>query len=95
MSAQIRGQFASEIRRCGYADRIVSVEPLSQAHSQLLQSSPGDSLWDAYPRCALGDLNGSRYQYWGEFSKQFHSEHDWKHIEMLHLNQRIRGSTQT
>lgn len=53
-----KGQFASEIRQCGYANRIVSFEPLSQAHGQLLQSSAGDSMWEAYPRCALGDHNG-------------------------------------
>lgn len=53
-----KGQFASEIRHCGYAGRIVSFEPLSQAHGQLLQFSAGDSMWEAYPRCALGDHNG-------------------------------------
>ena len=53
-----KGQFASEIRHCGYAGRIVSFEPLSQAHGQLLQSSVGDSMWEAYTRCALGDHNG-------------------------------------
>jgi len=52
------GQFASEIRRCGYAGRIVSFEPLSSAHGELLQTSAGDSKWDAYPRCAIGDTNG-------------------------------------
>ena len=52
------GQFASEIRHCGYAGRIVSFEPLSQAHGQLLQSSAEDHLWDVYPRCALGDHHG-------------------------------------
>lgn len=52
------GQFASDIRHWGYADRIVSFEPLSQAHSELLQSSEGDPLWDVYPRCALGDHIG-------------------------------------
>jgi len=52
------GQFASEIRLCGYEGRIVSFEPLSRAHSQLLQSSDGDSMWEAYQRCALGDHNG-------------------------------------
>jgi FkbM family methyltransferase len=52
------GQFASEIRHCGYAGRIVSFEPLSQAHGHLRQSSAGDSKWEAYPRCALGDHNG-------------------------------------
>lgn len=53
-----KGQFASEIRQFGYTGRIVSFEPLSQAHGQLLQASAGDSMWEAYPRCALGDHNG-------------------------------------
>ena len=53
-----KGQFASEIRHCGFAGRIVSFEPLSQAHCELLQSSAADPMWDAYPRCALGDHNG-------------------------------------
>ncbi len=53
-----KGQFASEIRQCGYAGRIVSFEPISQAHGELLQSSAEDSMWEAYPRCALGDHNG-------------------------------------
>jgi FkbM family methyltransferase len=52
------GQFASEIRQCGYAGRIVSFEPLSQAHGELLQSCAEDHFWDAYPRCALGDHDG-------------------------------------
>lgn len=52
------GQFASEIRQCGYAGRIVSFEPLSSAHSVLMQASAGEPMWDAYPRCALGDHNG-------------------------------------
>jgi len=53
-----KGQFASEIRDCGYMGKIVSFEPLSQAHSELLQSSASDPLWEAYPRCALGDHDG-------------------------------------
>lgn len=53
-----KGQFASEIRHCGYVGRIVSFEPLSQAHGELLQSNAGDPKWDAYPRCALGDHDG-------------------------------------
>lgn len=52
-----KGQFASEIRQCGYMGRIVSFEPLSQAHAELLQSGMGDPLWDIYPRCALGNQN--------------------------------------
>jgi FkbM family methyltransferase len=53
-----KGQFALEIRHHGYAGRIMSFEPLSRAHGQLLQSSMGDPMWDAYPCCALGDQNG-------------------------------------
>lgn len=53
-----RGQFGSEIRQGGYTGRIVSFEPLSQAHSELLLASAADSMWEAYPRCALGDHSG-------------------------------------
>lgn len=53
------GQFASHIRQCGYAGKIVSFEPLSSAHGVLMQSCTSDSKWDAYPRCALGDYIGS------------------------------------
>ena len=52
------GQFACEIRQGGYTGRIVSFEPLSHAHSKLLLSSAKDSMWEVYPRCALGDHNG-------------------------------------
>lgn len=53
-----QGQFASEIRRSGYTGYIVSFEPLSDAYGNLLQTSHGDTRWDIYPRCALGDHNG-------------------------------------
>ncbi|MFZ2541982.1 MAG: FkbM family methyltransferase [Gallionella sp.] len=53
-----KGQFATEIRQCGYTGKIVSFEPLSQAHGELLQASAGDLNWDAYPRCALGNHDG-------------------------------------
>jgi len=53
-----KGQFASEIRHWGYTGKIVSFEPLSQAHGELLQSSAADPMWEAYPRCALGDHIG-------------------------------------
>jgi len=52
------GQFASEIREGGYTGKIVSFEPLSRAHSELLLSSAADPMWEAHPRCALGDHNG-------------------------------------
>jgi len=53
-----KGQFASEIRHWGYGGKIVSFEPLSQVHGELLRSSAGDPLWEVCPRCALGDHNG-------------------------------------
>jgi FkbM family methyltransferase len=53
-----RGQFGTDIRQGGYMGKIVSFEPLSQAHRELLSASAADSMWEAYPRCALGDHNG-------------------------------------
>lgn len=53
-----KGQFASEIRRCGYAGNIVSFEPLSDAHERLMQASRDDGKWEVFPRCALGDHDG-------------------------------------
>ncbi len=52
------GQFANEVRAGGYSGRIVSFEPLSSAHSRLLQVSSGDTAWHVHPRCALGDRLG-------------------------------------
>lgn len=53
-----KGQFASEVRQYGYAGRIVSFEPLSSAHGELVKASAGDPGWDVYPRCALGGSIG-------------------------------------
>lgn len=52
------GQFAKELRAGGYSGRIISFEPLTAAHLQLLHESNGDSAWDVHPRCALGDRLG-------------------------------------
>jgi len=52
------GQFAMAIRRAGYRRRIVSFEPLPDAHEALLQASSMDPLWDVFERCALGDGEG-------------------------------------
>jgi FkbM family methyltransferase len=52
------GQFAKSLRRAGYANRLVSFEPLSTAHAQLLRASRGDSQWDIAPRVAIGDHDG-------------------------------------
>jgi len=49
------GQFARALRRAGYTQRLVSFEPLSIAHVQLLQASRNDSKWEIAPRAAIGD----------------------------------------
>jgi FkbM family methyltransferase len=52
------GQFSKELRAGNYSGRIVSFEPLTTAHCQLLQASKADSLWQVHSRCALGDQLG-------------------------------------
>lgn len=52
------GQFAKELRAGGYSGRIVSFEPLTTAHRQLLQASKNDSAWHVHSRCAVGDRLG-------------------------------------
>jgi FkbM family methyltransferase len=53
-----QGQFAADIRRRGYGGKIVSFEPLSEAHGKLLTASAGDGQWEIFSRCALGDHDG-------------------------------------
>lgn len=52
------GQFARALRAAGYKDRLVSFEPLSAAHAQLLRASRQDALWEVAPRAAIGDHEG-------------------------------------
>jgi FkbM family methyltransferase len=40
------GQFATQLRRAGYAGRIVSVEPLSGAFAELRRRAEDDKRWD-------------------------------------------------
>lgn len=53
-----RGQYAQLLREFGYAGRIVSFEPLSSAHAQLIAASRKDPLWGIAPRTAIGDIDG-------------------------------------
>jgi FkbM family methyltransferase len=52
------GQFASELRLIGYKGRMVSFEPLSVAHRELMQKPNRDSQWQIHPRTAIGDFDG-------------------------------------
>lgn len=52
------GQFAKSLRSAGYTRRLISFEPLSTAHAQLLQASRNDAQWEIAPRTAIGDHEG-------------------------------------
>ena len=52
------GQFAMAIREAGYEGRLVSFEPLQEAHAELLQASGGDPEWVIAPRVAIGADEG-------------------------------------
>lgn len=52
------GQYAKNLRELGYTGKIVSFEPLSSAHSQLIAESKNDASWIIAPRAAIGDKDG-------------------------------------
>jgi FkbM family methyltransferase len=52
------GQFATGLREAGYRGKILSFEPLSSAHAQLVDRSRHDPMWDVFPRAALGSEDG-------------------------------------
>ncbi len=54
-----KGQFALELRNAGYKNRILSFEPLSEAHKVLTQASEKDPLWDVFDRGAIGNQDGT------------------------------------
>jgi FkbM family methyltransferase len=51
------GMYARQLRRLGFAGRIVSFEPLSGAFAQLELAAGGDPLWECR-RAALGSFDG-------------------------------------
>ena len=52
------GQFAKKLRRVGYSGKIVSFEPLSDAHAMLVDNSAYDKEWIVHEQSAVGDTNG-------------------------------------
>ncbi len=52
------GQFAVGLRHAGYKGQIVSFEPLSAVHAQLMRNSKRDKNWKIGPQVALGDSEG-------------------------------------
>ncbi len=53
-----RGQFARNLFKAGYGGRIVSFEPLAEAHGRLQAAAAGKANWQVYRRCALGPRSG-------------------------------------
>lgn len=53
------GEYALLTRKDGYRGRIVSFEPLPEAHRQLEEAARSDPLWTIHPRCALGSAPGT------------------------------------
>jgi FkbM family methyltransferase len=52
------GQYAETLYKLGYKHRIVSFEPLSDAHAILSKISAKYPAWDVAERCALGNEDG-------------------------------------
>lgn len=53
------GGYARFIRNGGYAGRILSFEPLQEAHAALTHAAQHDSDWRVFDRMALGDKDGA------------------------------------
>jgi len=53
------GQYATMVRRAGFLGKIISFEPLAEAHSKLRQAAASDPLWTVAPRMALGNHEGT------------------------------------
>lgn len=51
------GQYATELRSTGYDRRLLSIEPLAEAHRQLAAQAADDPLWDT-EQLAVGDSEG-------------------------------------
>ena len=52
------GQFAVEILDNGFNGEIISFEPLSKAHSELVKNSKKYNNWTIYPKSAIGNTDG-------------------------------------
>lgn len=53
------GQFAKSLMKAGYAQKILSFEPLSAAYRQLIVNAQKYRQWQVFERCAIGDFDGT------------------------------------
>lgn len=49
------GQFAKDLINYGYKNKIISFEPIKEAHQKLLFKSKKYKQWIVHPRCAVGN----------------------------------------
>ena len=54
-----QGQYGLDLRDCGYTGRIISFEPLRNAHTILSEVASRDPLWTVAERMAIGESNGT------------------------------------
>jgi len=54
-----QGQFAQSLLIEGFGGKVVSFEPLSEAHRQLAVATRQFPNWIAHDRCAIGDCDGN------------------------------------
>lgn len=52
------GQYAKKLRKLNYKKKIISIEPLSEAHSKLIKNSKSDLNWNVLDRMAIGNEEG-------------------------------------
>lgn len=53
-----KGQFSQSIRSFGYKGKIVSFEPIPEAHEKLSALASREKLWSVHERCAIGEYDG-------------------------------------
>lgn len=52
------GQYAKNLRDAGFSGRIISFEPVLEAHAQLCRAARNDSRWTVAERMAISDRDG-------------------------------------
>lgn len=53
-----RGQYSSALINMGYQGHVVSFEPLTEAHKELVKTAQQHRHWTVAERCAIGDIDG-------------------------------------
>ncbi len=54
------GGYAQSLRRFGYKNKIISLEPISISHKKLLKNSSKDSKWDVYKKIIISNKDNKK-----------------------------------